>query len=192
MKYLLLLTILVFSLNTYSKQNKRPFAEFEKVKYVVLGTEANEYYDVGKFLKNLPTDIVPIIYWVSSDSLKKFKDKNKKYFSRFKKIEFRETNIHNIVWTRDILPIPVCVSSDSCSEEALAFVNFQHFFDSISSFDTTSVVPGKMVSSCDKRFDGGNFISDKNGNCFTVPWKDKDPYKLKQQIAVLPSEEKRF
>lgn len=146
---------------------KRPFADYEKVKYVLF-SDSNQYesMEVKKVvLKNLPSDVTVVLLVDHGNEASTF-NTYKKYIdaSRLKVIS-TSSDSGSAFWARDALPVPVVMTDKLSGTESLGLIDAQYYYDFTSDSELASHFGAKVLHHS-FHFEGGNFKADAKGNCF--------------------------
>lgn len=148
------------------KKAIRPFAEFEKTKYLIFSanTPFDSFSVKTTILSNLPPDITVIIYTTGDINITY--DTYLPYIKEEDKlIVLRVSAYGNGFWSRDGVPIPVYVGNSDNSRLAVVDARYYHSFEEDRVF---SNYLGVDLIKHDFYYEGGNFMTDSTGNCFLV------------------------
>jgi agmatine/peptidylarginine deiminase len=141
----------------------RPFADYEKTRYVVFNFEGlfDSTRVKSKILQNLPIDVDAVVL-VSAGQEKRYRD----YFNDF----IADTRLHVVAignanqafWTRDALPVPAFLS-----DGGLGVVDAKYYHGFPQDRKIAELFTATLVSHT-YFHEGGNFQNDDQGRCFLV------------------------
>ncbi|MBI4404336.1 MAG: agmatine deiminase family protein [Deltaproteobacteria bacterium] len=143
---------------------QRPFAEYEQVKYLVMG---GKFYFQSQpvkteIAKNIPSDVTLIVGTNSEEEATSLRA----YYNQF--VDERRLSVFAVpkgigFWVRDSLPFPVYRADTS----RLALVDARYFKFVEPDLEIAKQLGVDLVRH-NLYFEGGNLISDTTGNCITV------------------------
>jgi agmatine/peptidylarginine deiminase len=149
----------------------RPFAEYENVKHLILGTPFSIWDMHKQIAADLPNGVNLLVAYVPDSDAVSY-DAIMEAFTPYLSPDRIQTvalnwDGRNVSWARDAMPIPVIGTDGSMVLNAAQYKLGEVDYLSLAKFFQAPVIEHGYYQ------EGGNFEADRNGNCFTV---SKSPY----------------
>ncbi len=146
-------------------QVDRPFADYEKVKYLIFSSDTPFDSKEVKItiLRNLPEDVTVMIYVGSSSEIATAKKTYGKYIDESRLRVVALPGAGQGFWSRDGIPVPVYLQNNR--GPALVDAKYYHRFEPDAK---VASLFGSPLIKHDYYYEGGNFQADSRGNCLLV------------------------
>lgn len=168
--------------DTTTKPNVRPFAEYEKTGYVFFNDD--DYYGYAYDIKNviannLPADVTLVVYTTSGSTgyVEEVRQRFSQYIesSRLMVISIPESG--NDFWTRDNFPVPVW------QDDQFGLVNARYYYN-FEPDDFITNLYAALQTSHNYFYEGGNFMANSRGECLVVNRKKSYPGGVSDTAAI--------
>lgn len=143
----------------------RPFAEFERARYVLM--DSSDYFESqivkDTIAKNLPLGVSLVI--VTDESEKAVKAQYLPLVPSPERLKVLKVKKAPGFWARDTLPVPVFLNFPNAFQAGLA--NALYFRGNEPDAEVSEYFHAPLTIN-EYFYEGGNFLSDDQGNCFAI------------------------
>jgi len=148
---------------TDEQKVQRPYAEYEKAKYVLFDDElAHESWKIKREIaKHLPADMSLIVMSPNATRAKKSRTEFEKFIAA-DRLQMLVVPDGQTFWARDTTPVPVFMDDGK-----LGLVETRHRGGQYIAPKILELLPVPFIPS-EFNYPGGNFMGDTRGNCFQV------------------------